>query len=140
MGSEENKIEYGGNFMTISLYLFQTVAVAVVMLAIGSWIQKKIPFLQKYCIPAPVVGGMVFAIIVLLVNLNLDITISVDEVMRNICMTLFFTSVGYTASFKLLKKGGMQVLVLAGITALLILFQDLLGVGLAKAFDLNPLL
>lgn len=126
--------------MEINLDLYQTVAVSILVLFVGGLIGKKNSFLRKYCIPAPVIGGMVFALLTLFVNQTFRITVNTDDTMRDVFMTLFFTSVGYTASLKLLKKGGKQVAIFTLIAAILVICQDLLGVGLAKIFNLDPLL
>ena len=60
--------------------------------------------------------------------------------MQNICMMLFFTSVGYTASISLIKRGGVMVLKMAIVTTVLIICQNIIGSGLAMAFNLSPLL
>lgn len=126
--------------MTLNLDLYQTVAMAVVVYFIGAKIKSKLRFFEKYCIPAPVVGGLLFAIITLILNVTGVLTIITDDTMQNVFMTLFFTSVGFTASFKLLKKGGVQVILFLGVCTLLVIVQNLVGVGLAKVFNLHPLM
>lgn len=106
--------------MTLALDIYQTAAVAVFVYALGSFIKKKIDFFNKYCIPASVIGGILFAFLTLGLNLTGTVTIVTDTTLQNIFMTLFFTSVGYTASFKLLKKGGLQVLVFLLVATVLI--------------------
>ncbi len=124
--------------MVLSLNLYQTVAVAVVVFYIGNSLKKRINFFQKYCIPAPVIGGLIFALLALILNVTGVMTISTDDTMRNVFQTLFFTSIGYTASFKLLKKGGIQVLVFVFISILMVIGQNLLGVAMASLFGLDP--
>lgn len=126
--------------MTISLDLYQTMAVAVLVYALGSYLRKKIYFLEKYCIPAPVIGGIIFALLTLILNVTDTMTINTDDTMKNVFMTLFFTTVGYTASFKLLKKGGIQVFIFTGVATVLVLLQNTIGAWLASLFDLNPLM
>ncbi len=126
--------------MTIKLDLYQSVAMAVIVFFIGSVAKRKVKFFERYCIPAPVIGGIAFALVTLTLNLTNVMTIETDDTMQKVFMTLFFTSIGFTASFKLLKKGGLQVLIFIGICSLLVLFQNLLGVSLATLFGLDPLL
>lgn len=126
--------------MTLNLDLYQTVAMAVVVYFIGSQIKSRVHFFERYCIPAPVVGGLLFALMTLILNITGVMTIVTDDTMQNVFMTLFFTSVGYTASFKLLKKGGVQVIVFLAVCTLLVIVQNLVGIGLASVFDLNPLM
>lgn len=126
--------------MILNLDLYQTVAMAVVVYFLGAKIKSKIHFFEKYCIPAPVVGGLLFAIFTLILNLTGLLTIITDDTMQNVFMTLFFTSVGFTASFKLLKKGGLQVITFLFVCTLLVIVQNLVGVGLASVFNLDPLM
>lgn len=126
--------------MVIQLDLYQTVAMAVIVFAMGSFFRKRVSFFEKYCIPAPVIGGIIFAVLTLILNLTGIMTINTDDTMQNVFMTLFFTSVGYTASLKLLKKGGLQVLIFVAAATGIVVLQDALGVGLAAAFDMDPLM
>lgn len=126
--------------MILKLDLYQTVAMAVLVFTLGAFLRKKIAVFEKYCIPAPVIGGFLFALLTLFLNVTNIMTIETDDTMKNVFMTLFFTSVGYTASLKLLKKGGLQVLIFVGVSTLMVLFQDVLGVILAKVLKINPLL
>ncbi len=126
--------------MLLKLDLYQTVAVAVLVFGLGSIIRKKFQFFEKYCIPAPVIGGILFAILTLILNNSGLMTIETDTIMKDVFMTLFFTSVGYTASLKLLKKGGLQVIIFVLIATLLVVFQDALGILLANTFQIDPLL
>ena len=126
--------------MTLNLDIYQTAAVAVFVYALGSFVKKKIDFFNKYCIPASVIGGILFALLTLGLNLTDTMTIVTDTTLQNIFMTLFFTSVGYTASFKLLKKGGVQVLLFLIVASALIVVQNLVGVSLASLLGLDPLM
>ncbi len=124
----------------LKLDLYQTVALAVVVYFMGSYIRKRVGFLEKYCIPAPVVGGLIFAVITLALNVSGLLTVEMDDTMQKVFMTLFFTSIGFTASLKLLKQGGLAVFVFVGVCTVLVILQNLVGVGLATAFGLDPLI
>ena len=126
--------------MTLNLDIYQTAAMAVFVYALGSFVKKKIDFFNKYCIPASVIGGILFALLTLGLNLTDTMTVVTDTTLQNIFMTLFFTSVGYTASFKLLKKGGVQVLLFLIVASALIVIQNLVGVSLASLLGLDPLM
>ncbi len=126
--------------MSIKLDLYQSVAMAVIVFFIGSFAKRKVKFFEKYCIPAPVIGGIAFALLTLTLNLTNIMTIETDNTMQQVFMTLFFTSIGFTASVKLLKKGGLQVLIFIVVCSVLVILQNLLGVSLATLFGLNPLL
>jgi len=126
--------------MTLTLDIYQTAAVAVFVYALGSFVKKKVSFFNKYCIPASVIGGILFACLTLGLNLTGVMTVVTDTTLQNIFMTLFFTSVGYTASLKLLKKGGIQVLLFLLISTVMIVAQNALGVSLAGLLGMEPLL
>lgn len=126
--------------MTLKLDMVQTAALAVVVLFLGQGIKKRVSFLDKYCIPAPVVGGLLFAILALILKQTGIMTFNMDVTLQKLFMTAFFTTVGFTASLKLLKKGGVQVLIFLGAAVVLVVLQDILGVSLAKVFGLNPLI
>ncbi|WP_330616318.1 sodium/glutamate symporter [Terrisporobacter sp.] len=126
--------------MTLNLDIVQSIAFTTVVLLIGSFIKNKIHLLNKYCIPAPVVGGFSFAIISFILRQMGIITIVFDTTLQDILMTAFFTTVGFTASLQVLKKGGTQVIKFLIVAIMLVLAQDILGVISAKAIGVNPLL
>lgn len=126
--------------LTINLNLYQTLAAAIIIYYAGVFLRMKIQFLRQYCIPAPVVGGILFAIINTILYTNGIWAYEQDTVMQNVCMMLFFTSVGYTASLSLIKRGGILVIKMAIVTTILIICQDVMGIGLSKLFDISPLM
>ncbi|WP_292301238.1 sodium/glutamate symporter, partial [Megasphaera sp.] len=126
--------------MSLNLNIYQTLAAAIVVYYIGVLLRVKISVLRKYCIPAPVVGGILFAIVNCILYTQGIWKYEQDTIMQNICMMLFFTSVGYTASISLIKRGGIMVLKMAIVTTILIICQNIIGSGLAMAFNLSPLL
>lgn len=126
--------------MEIKLDIFETMALATIVFYFGAYIRKRIKVLEKYCIPSAVVGGMIFSILMLIFKLNGILTISLDTTLQQVFMTAFFTSIGYTASFRLLKQGGVKVIIFLILSTILVITQNILGVSLASAFKLNPLL
>ena len=126
--------------MELRLDIFQTMALVTVVFYLGTYFRKRVGFLSKYCIPAPVIGGLLFALVMLFLKITNLATITLDTILQNLFMTTFFASVGFTASFKILKNGGIKVAMFLGIAILLIISQDIVGATLAKVFQLNPLL
>lgn len=124
----------------LALNSYQTLAVGILLYYLGKLLKKNIRFLQTYCIPNPVIGGVLFALLNLALFESGVGAIKLDTVQQSFFMNMFFTSVGFSASYVLLKKGGRDVLVLTVICAVLITFQDILGVALAKITGLHPLL
>lgn len=126
--------------MKIQLDMYQTLAVAVLVLLLGNYLKKKIYFLQKFCIPAPVIGGLIFAIMTCICYVTGIAEFSFDDTLREVCMVFFFTSVGFQANLKVLKSGGKSLIVFLGLVIALIIIQNLTAVGLAKLLNLNPLI
>ena len=126
--------------MKIQLDMYQTLAVAVLVLLLGNYLKKKIYFLQKFCIPAPVIGGLIFAIMTCICYVTGIAEFSFDDTLREVCMVFFFTSVGFQANLKVLKTGGKSLIVFLGLVIALIILQNLTAVGLAKLLNLNPLI
>lgn len=126
--------------MELKLDIFQTMALVSVVFYLGTYFRKKIEILSKYCIPAPVIGGLLFALVMLFLKLTNLATIKLDTTLQDLFMTTFFASIGFTASFKILKSGGIKVAKFLGIAILLIILQDILGAILAKGFNLKSLL
>ena len=126
--------------MKIQLDMYQTLAVAVLVLLLGNYLKKKIYFLQKFCIPAPVIGGLIFAIMTCICYVTGIAEFSFNDTLREGCMVFFFTSVGFQANLKVLKSGGKSLIVFLGLVIVLIILQNLTAVGLAKLLNLNPLI
>lgn len=126
--------------MKIQLDMYQTLAVAVLVLLLGNYLKKKIYFLQKFCIPAPVIGGLIFAIMTCICYVTGIAEFSFDDTLREVCMVFFFTSVGFQTNLKVLKSGGKSLIVFLGLVIALIILQNLTAVGLAKLLNLNPLI
>lgn len=124
----------------LALNSYQTLAVGILLYYLGKMLKKNIRFLQTYCIPNPVIGGVLFALLNLILFESGAGAVKLDTVQQSFFMNMFFTSVGFSASYVLLKKGGRDVLVLTVVCAVLITFQDIIGVLLAKMTGLHPLL
>lgn len=122
----------------IELDMYQATAVAAIVLLLGRVLVDKIAVLRRYCIPAPVVGGFIYAILHLVVRSAGIVEISADMTLKNVFMVAFFCSVGYTASFRMLKKGGIQTIVFLLLAVVMVVLQNCLGAGLASAFGLDP--
>ena len=126
--------------MDIKLDMIQTVALSIATYYLGLWIRGKIRLLDKLCIPAPLIGGIIFALFNLILRENNLLTLSLDTTLQNPFMIMFFTTIGLGASLKLIKKGGFQVIVFFILALVLVILQDVLGIFLAKALNANPLL
>lgn len=126
--------------MEIQLDMYQTLAAAVLVLMLGAYLKSKIHFLEQFCIPAPVVGGLLFAIFTCICYVTGIAEFSFDDILREVCMVFFFTSVGFQANLKVLKSGGKSLVVFLGLVILLIVSQNLVAVGMSKVLGLSPLI
>ena len=122
------------------LNMAETVGFAIILLLLGRWIKKKVSFFEKFFIPAPVIGGTLFSIILLIGHQTETFTFSFNDDIKNLLMIAFFTTVGFSASLKILKKGGVGVALFLLAAVILVILQDIIGPVLAKALGINPLL
>ena len=125
--------------MSITLDMYQTIAVAVVVLILGAFLKRKISFLEKFCIPAPVIGGLIFAIFTLICYSTGILAIDFDDTLKEVCMVFFFTSVGFQANLKVLKSGGKPLLIFLVLVIVLIITQNFTAIGLANLLGLDSL-
>lgn len=126
--------------MKVQLDMYQTLAIAVFVLLLGSCLRKKIKFLERFCIPAPVVGGLLFAIFTCICYVTHILEFSFDDTLKEVCMVFFFTSVGFQANLKVLKKGGKSMVIFLGLVIVLIFIQNGVAVGLSKVIGLDSLI
>ena len=121
----------------ISLNMYQAIAVAAVMLVLGQLLVNKINFLKKYCIPAPVVGGLIFAIVHTILRGAGIVEFEMDTTLQTVFMNAFFCTVGFLAAFSMLKKGGIGVIKFLILAVVMVALQDVVGGYGAKLFGLD---
>ena len=122
------------------LNMAETVGFAIILLLLGRWIKRRVNFFEKFFIPAPVIGGTLFSIILLIGHQTETFTFTFNDDIKNLLMIAFFTTVGFSASLKILKKGGIGVALFLLAAVILVILQDIIGPVLAKALGINPLL
>ena len=123
----------------ITLDAYASAGVGVLALLLGMFFTRKIPFLKRFCIPAPVSGGLLISLLTLLLYSVFGVECQFDGTVKDLCMMLFFTSVGFQSEMRMLKKGGRPLLVMIGLVAVLIIVQNLISVGIATGLKLDPL-
>ncbi|MCI5642923.1 MAG: sodium/glutamate symporter [Peptoniphilus sp.] len=126
--------------MNISFNVMQTVGFAIIVFYIGKFIRSKVQFFQTFCVPAPVIGGFLFAIIRFLLQLSGVCTFEFDQTLKDPFMMVFFTSIGVGADLDTLKKGGKGFILFVLVSTVLVIFQDVIGLVLAKATGADSLL
>ena len=106
--------------MKIELDMYQTMAVAVLVLMLGKFLKKRVNFLERFCIPAPVIGGVIFAVFTCICYVTGVAEFTFDDILKEVCMVFFFTSVGFQANLKVLRSGGKAMIVFLGLVITLI--------------------
>lgn len=130
-------IEMLEGVLTFKADAIMTTAMAAVLLLIGFWIKSKAKVLNKYCIPAPVVGGFLFMFITFIGHVTTTFAFNFDTTFQSPFMLAFFTTVGLGASFQLLKKGGMLLVIYWLIAGVISIFQNFIGIGVGKLVGLE---
>ena len=118
---------------TINVDMYQTLAVAVGVLYLGGFLKKKVRFLETFCIPSPVIGGIIFAIISCILHVAGIVEFQFDETLKTVCMVMFFTSVGFQANIKVLKAGGKSLIVFL-LCLIVLIFAQNIGSKLAGRY------
>jgi ESS family glutamate:Na+ symporter len=126
--------------LVFKLDMMQTLALAAVILFVGYGIRRRVGVLSRYNIPAPVIGGFLFAAVALALRLQGVVAFEFDTSLQTPLMIAFFTTIGLGASLALLKVGGPQVLLFWGLASLLAVVQDGVGVLLARLLGVHPFL
>ena len=125
--------------LEISLNVYYTIALAILVLLLGDYIKKHVAVLRKFCIPTPVVGGVLFAVLITILNISGICQVSLNSSFNEFFSLLFYAGIGYTASWKLLKKGGPQVIVFLILSSILVALQNGLGVLICNIMGIDPL-
>ncbi len=115
----------------------QTLILAVLVLFLGRFLNKKISFLQRYNIPEPVTGGVVASILFSCVYFVFDLTVDFSLKQRDILLVIFFTCVGLSARFSTLLQGGKALIILLVIAVSYLFIQNLTGIGVTLFTDLE---
>lgn len=124
---------------TIAINPFQLLALAAIGVLLGRAIVDRVPFLARYNVPSPVVGGFVLAAVQWALR-DRVVNVTLDAGVRDLAMVTFFTAVGFGARVALLKRGGKDVVVFLGLASFGAAAQNGLGIALATLFGLHPLL
>ena len=122
----------------ISLNMYHAVALAAVLFWLGSVLCKKVPVFNRYCIPAPLVGGVCFAAVNTILYASNVAFISFDDTLQTVFMNIFFTTVGFTVSLPQLKKGGKSVALCLVLAIAITFAQNIVGVGIVGALGADP--
>ena len=123
----------------IQLNMYHALALGAAMYALGLILTKRIPVLSRFCIPAPLVGGLCFAIVNTILYATGTAVITFDDTLQTVFMIMFFTTVGFTVSIPMLLKSGKAVLLLLALSIAIIILQNAVGSGVMALMGKNPL-
>ncbi|UXZ05679.1 sodium/glutamate symporter [Moraxella nasicaprae] len=126
--------------MEIALNGYYTLILATLVLLLGKFLVKKIKFLEDFSIPEPVAGGLVAAAVIYALNAFFGYSFVFFKDLQTACMLMFYASIGLSADFSRLKAGGLTLVIFTIIVSLFIVLQNGVGVALASAFGLEPLM
>jgi ESS family glutamate:Na+ symporter len=122
--------------MTLNAY--HTLILAIFVLFLGRWVNRKVGWLREYSIPEPVTGGLLCSVALTLLVLATGANIRFDLAARDVLLVVFFTTVGLSANLRLLALGGVMLVVLTAIAVVNLVVQDSIGVGLAALLGYPP--
>ena len=125
--------------MTFTFDVIQTAGIAGLVFFLGTYIKNRVNFFKKFFIPAPVIGGILCSFLIFFIGFA-GVKVNFDKSLQNFFMDIFFTCIGFTCSFSVLKKSGKRGAILAVVAVVFLIIQDLVGAGLAGLFGLNKLL
>ncbi|MGL5459386.1 MAG: sodium/glutamate symporter [Cetobacterium sp.] len=123
----------------ISFNMIGALAIGLISLYIGLYIKNHFKFFNKFGIPAPVIGGILFAVIHLIIRQLRIGTIKYDTTLQDPFMVVFFTTIGIGSSIAALKKGGKLLVIFWLLSGVMTFMQTVIGVGVAKITNIHPL-
>ena len=124
---------------TIGLDMIQTAGIGALALLVGMTLTRKVSFLQKFCIPSPVSGGIIFSLLTLALYTWFHIEVSFDKTLMDVFMLAFFTCVGFQSDLKVLKQGGKLLVIMISLLIVMIAIQNLIPMGITRLMDVDPL-
>jgi ESS family glutamate:Na+ symporter len=124
---------------SVELNMIQTAGIGGLALLVGMTLTRKVSFLQKFCVPSPVSGGIIFSLITLVLYGLCDIEVDFDGTLKDIFMLVFFTSVGFQSDLKVIKKGGKPLIIMLLLLVVIIALQNLMPMGITRLLGVDPL-
>ena len=126
--------------ISIELDMIQTAGIGALALLVGMVLTRRVSFLQKFCVPSPVSGGIIFSLMTLALYGWFHIEVSFDGTLKDVFMVAFFTSVGFQSDLKVIKKGGKPLAIMLGLLVVVIALQNLMPMGVTHLLGVDPLI
>ena len=125
--------------ISIELDMIQTAGIGALALLVGMVLTRRVSFLQKFCVPSPVSGGIIFSLMTLMLYGCFHVEVSFDGTLKDVFMVAFFTSVGFQSDLKVIKKGGKPLVIMLGLLVVVIALQNLMPMGVTRLMGVDPL-
>jgi len=122
------------------LDMIQTAGIGALALIVGMVLTRKVAFLQKFCVPSPVSGGIIFSLLTLMLYGWFDVEVSFDGTLKDVFMLAFFTSVGFQSDLKVIKQGGKLLIIMLTLLITIIALQNLMPMGITRLMGVDPLI
>ena len=126
--------------ISIELDMIQTAGIGALALLVGMTLTRKVAFLQKFCVPSPVSGGIIFSLMTLALYGWFHVEVSFDGTLKDVFMVAFFTSVGFQSDLKVIKKGGKPLAIMLALLVVVIALQNLMPMGITRLMGVDPLI
>ena len=126
--------------VSIELDMIQTAGIGALALIVGMILTRKVAFLQKYCVPSPVSGGIIFSLITLILYGWFNVEVSFDGTLKDVFMLAFFTSVGFQSDLRVIKQGGKLLVIMLALLVVIIALQNLMPMGATRLMGVDPLI
>ena len=125
---------------SIQLDMIQSAGIGALALIVGMVLTRKVGFLQKFCIPSPVSGGIIFSLFTLILYGWFDVEVSFDNTLGDVFMLVFFTSVGFQSDLKVIKQGGKLLVIMLTLLVVMIAMQNLMPMGITRLMGVDALI
>ena len=125
---------------SIELNMIQSAGIGALALIVGMVLTRKVGFLQRFCVPSPVSGGIIFSLLTLALFAWFHIEVSFDGTLKDVFMLAFFTSVGFQSDLKVIKQGGRLLVIMLALLVAIIALQNLMPIGITKIMGVDPLI
>lgn len=122
---------------TVEIDVFGTTTIAMCVFFLGYAICSRSEILRRYSIPEPVVGGFVAALLIAAIHYGGNLTITFDLLRRDLLLVYFFAALGLRSNLHELMTNGRPLLLLVSLAAIFIVVQNIVGIGIALAFDFD---
>ena len=126
--------------VSIELDMIQTAGIGALALIVGMVLTRKVAFLQKFCVPSPVSGGIIFSLITMILYGWCNVEVSFDGTLKDVFMLAFFTSVGFQSDLKVIKQGGKLLVIMLALLVAIIALQNIMPMGITRLMGVDPLI